>query len=188
MKRKILLILLASGATGCNKDNPTPAKTSSPPAETFPIDYANWPQLTEQPVNIPLAVMMDCRAPQPSPEFTYGPHYGDHFQYSVRYFVNPTSESAVRKAGTALPIGTTIVKEKLTSDKAKEKGKLTAIAAMVKREPGYAKEQGDWEYMYAEIPAAEKSMKVTKGQIATCVECHTKSWQSDYLFRTYLRK
>jgi hypothetical protein len=187
MKRFSLFILFIAGTTGCGKDEAT-ATTQTLQAETFPIDYTNWPQLTEQPVNIPLAVMLDCRAPQPSPYIKYGPHYGDQFQYSVRYYVNPTSDAAVRKPGTTLPVGTAIIKEKLTSGKEKDKGKLTAIAAMVKREPGYAKEQGDWEYIYAEVPETGKPMTVTRGQIATCVECHTKSWQTDYLYRSYLRK
>lgn len=188
MKRMSVLLLFAMACLGCGQDDKSTATSTPPPATTFPIEYASWPQLTEQPVTVPLAVMLDCRAPQPSPQIAYGPHYGEHFEFSVRYFVNPTSESAIRKPGTALPVGTTIVKEKWTRDKPNAKGTLTAIAAMVKHEAGYAKEQGDWEYLYAELPIAGKPMKVDRGQIATCVECHTKAWQTDYLYRSYLRK
>ena len=60
------------------------------------------------------------------------------------------------------------------------------IAAMIKREPGYDPENGDWEYAYEKRwPEAERS--VVRGKLGSCIECHKGARITDYLFRSYLR-
>ena len=188
MSRLICLAVIACCGIGCIEANPTsPATISNPPESTsktaFPIDYAQWPQLTDGNVKMPASEARLCAAIMARPTAaSFGPHLRDNNQHSVRYFINPTSEAAFHKNVVPMPVGTTIVKEKWKSQKENERGTLTAIAAMMKREPGYAKEHGDWEYIYAERTESGNQMKMTRGQIATCVECHTREWEKDYLF------
>ena len=43
---------------------------------------------------------------------------------------------------------------------------------------------GDWEYWYVE---RQPSLKVTRGRLAYCIDCHQNVKGKDYLFRTYLK-
>ena len=89
------------------------------------------------------------------------------------------------KTGKPVPVGTVVIKEK--HPVANSKAAPVAVAAMIKREPGYDPEHGDWEYAYEQlVPVAEQ--KVTHGKMENCINCHRIKKESDYLFRPYLEK
>ena len=74
------------------------------------------------------------------------------------------------------PEGTMVVKESFKND-AGEKGKLTGITVMSKREAGYDPENGDWEYLNV-----KPNLKVSaQGRLSLCVSCHSAS-DNDYVF------
>lgn len=54
---------------------------------------------------------------------------------------------------------------------------------MIKREPGYDPQHGDWEYLYV-VQKPEK--KVTRGRLESCIKCHWQAKDRDYVFRNYL--
>jgi hypothetical protein len=57
---------------------------------------------------------------------------------------------------------------------------------MIKREKDYDPENGDWEYLYADL-SGEKP-KIERGKIASCIRCHSIAKERDYLYRTHLTK
>lgn len=86
--------------------------------------------------------------------------------------------SAASSGTSALPYpeGTIVVKESFKSDGG-EKGKLTGITVMAKREAGYDPENGDWEYLNV-----KPDLKVSaQGRLSGCVSCHSAS-DDDYVF------
>jgi hypothetical protein len=140
------------------------------------IDYAGWAALTEQPFEVTEAVFTYCREPPADRE-----QRGPHFVPAVRVYANPTALAAVRAGAPAtMPVGSAVVKEKWWN---KQAVRPDAYAAMIKREPGYDTENGDWEYVYVSFDAEEK---VQRGRIERCIGCHRTAAKQDYLFRTYL--
>ncbi len=91
--------------------------------------------------------------------------------------VNPFGLDAFR-ARTPVPVGTVVVKEKMTG------GKVVAVGTMTKREPGYDADHGDWEYAYRGLKA--DAPPPAAGKIDSCIACHRIAEKKDHLFRTYL--
>jgi hypothetical protein len=142
-----------------------------------PFDYAGWPALTAEPVRVDVQMFSYCRVPRELQQ------RGPHGVPIARYLVSPASADAVRSGAAPVPVGTTVVKEKRWEGN----GQPTAVAAMVKREPGYDPGNGDWEYVYTFQPA-EGQWATERGKLASCIDCHRNAREKDYLFRTYLKK
>ena len=84
------------------------------------------------------------------------------------------------KQSPKFPIGSMIVKEKLGSADSTTPELLTA---MIKREPGYNPEGGDWEYLVLDGAA---SKIIEQGKLTRCSGCHLPYNGSDFVTRTYL--
>jgi hypothetical protein len=126
-----------------------------------------------------------CAAPSSAEQIWAGgggkKRHGPHFEHFIVVRVNPGAMEEFKAVDKPLPVGTTIIKEKDTD--ALAKGPPAEYGAMIKREPGYDPEHGDWEYLYV-VQNPEK--KVTRGKLQTCIECHSHAKDRDYVFRTYL--
>ena len=104
-----------------------------------------------------------------------------HLHKYISVFVNPVGRDAMMtRQLPKFPVGSMIVKEKLGSPDSTTPEVLTA---MIKREPGYNPESGDWEYLVLDGPA---SKIVQQGKLARCSGCHQAYKQSDFVTRTYL--
>lgn len=104
-----------------------------------------------------------------------------HVNKYVSVFVNPVGrEEMMTKQSPKFPIGSMIVKEKLGSADSTTPEVLTA---MIKREPGYNPEGGDWEYLVLDGAA---SKIVEQGKLTRCSGCHRPYQHSDFITRTYL--
>jgi hypothetical protein len=108
---------------------------------------------------------------------------GPHFAPAVRYYANPVAFAAISEGTVPAPVGTTVVKEKFW----KEGEPATAVAAMVKHEPGYDPEFGDWEFVYASRNE-DGTWKTERGKLDNCRACHHGTKETDFLFRTYRKK
>jgi len=75
------------------------------------------------------------------------------------------------------------VKEKLLS---KDGGAPELLTAMIKREPGYNPESGDWEFLI--LDASATYVIGGRGTKANCQSCHALAKNNDYVFRSYLPK
>lgn len=106
------------------------------------------------------------------------PHEG----HWIHVFITAGGREPIAKGAADYPEGTIILKQKL-KDAA---GKQTVFyTGMLKREAGYAKDVGDWEFFTTD--AAGK--KVTaRGQMQSCVSCHQEFEETGYVSREYLVK
>jgi hypothetical protein len=98
--------------------------------------------------------------------------------------MNDVAAAAFGQSAKRYPVGSVIVKEKQGLEYDAE-GKLpqrtaktsNGVGGMIKRTPGYAPDDGDWEYFYFEA-----AMKVEHGKIKSCIECHRGAAATDYVF------
>jgi hypothetical protein len=149
------------------------------------IDYSKWTALTPEPVAVHQEVFTRCIS-TPATEKKIKDlkgREGPHFTPGVKLFANAEAEKALKAdLKAALPVGSTIVKEKFSDTKG---ALLLAYGAMIKREKGYDPEHGDWEYVYADLVAGAKP-KIERGKIASCIRCHSIAKDRDYLYRKHL--
>jgi Cytochrome P460 len=104
-----------------------------------------------------------------------------HVNKYVSVFVNSVGrEEMMTRRNPKFPVGSMIVKEKHGSLDSTSPELLTA---MIKRQPGYNPESGDWEYLVLDGAA---SQIVEQGKLTRCSGCHKFFEHSDYVTRTYL--
>lgn len=113
-----------------------------------------------------------------------------------QFLVNPIGRghfydiaSQVDKVKSVLPphpVGTVIIKEKYNLiEDAKQRINPKAFGVMIKHEPGYDPEHGDWEYAYIELKEPNTITGATRGKLASCIDCHANRKLTDYVFRSY---
>ncbi len=140
---------------------------------------------------------LNCLSPEPvlvEQEFGFaecvgtvkpeGMNDGPHANAAIVIYMNDTAANAFHNA-TTYPVGSLIVKEKLHWDQATLENvdinrEPSGIGGMTKREPGYDRNNGDWQYFYyANIDSIET------GKLTSCIECHSKAKNQDYVFGTW---
>ena len=104
------------------------------------------------------------------------PKPGPHGERTILVRTNPEAIDSVQERHAPLPVGTVVVKEKHASETAD--GPPNEYGAMVQREPGYDPEHGDWEYVYV---TRKPVLMITRGKLASCIDCHAKARDKDYL-------
>ena len=170
----ILMAYSLAGAGPPEPSNPPHDRSESAPAG---IDYSGWPTLTPEPIRVLSRAFVMCAPPMEA----HNPHNAN-LDGAIKVFANPAAHAhLVGKRPGALPVGATVVKEKLAGAKA---DRLVAYAAMVKREAGYDPKHGNWEYVFVESGGRGE---VQRGKLANCIACHSGMASQDYLFRPYLK-
>lgn len=144
--------------------------------------YRGWETTTERYVATSAFQSALCVSPSVVPRQALGPHG----QHSYWVYVNPEGRAAFL-GFDVMPAGSVIVKEKhVVSERAETHRAPTGLGVMVKREPGFAPELGDWEYAYITFDQAGRAAEVSRGDMASCIDCHAYRDQTDYLYRDYL--
>lgn len=208
MRHHHFLLVMLGLTTGCST-SPTPVSPKVPPPvpavaavqadavsnepelkptdpnlpEIQPAMFASWPSATEKPIEIGPRLWRFCRGPSPEEERERTKEKeanGPHASYSIVVRVSPNAASSFRAGGT-LPEGAVVVKEKHQVSGGRRE--FQAYAFMIKREAGYDEANGDWEYAFVTL---QPDIKVTRGKLAECSQCHAKASEHDYLFRNYL--
>jgi len=180
--KRALSLLSAIFLLGCGTSQPgakdEPVEQSPPPRPVDPpvIDFATWPKANEKPYHVKPVIAAACAAPSPSAHRSRGPHD----QPSIIVRTNTEAFEAFR-ALKPLPVGSVVVKEKHKGDTVT--GPPDEYTAMIKKEPGYDPEHGDWEYLYV---VSRPAKTITRGKLGSCIDCHVERKDQDYLFRTYL--
>jgi hypothetical protein len=144
------------------------------------VDLSTFKELADDPFPVPEVSFTVCTIP---PDLIEGTERrGPHFRPAIRLFANGVAADAIarRNSGFVMPVGSIIVKLKLRNADAKIP---EAVAAMVKREPGFSTASGDWEYVYA---SSRSSVGLHRGALANCARCHRKAAATDHLFLNYL--
>lgn len=102
-------------------------------------------------------------------------------QTFARYFANELAQTEIYKAAPNFPVGSIIVREKLLQ-KTDEKPELVTV--MIKREKGFSKKTGDWEFFVVQGDLGKIRSRETKGD---CAKCHIQAEKTDWVFKTYLQ-
>lgn len=197
MKRIAVLLVVVAGCQQSNSrpvpetqqlpaENPQPS-TETPPSSAVDIEFSKWPTATDLPVDVSPAQAQACGPGYNGSKsrwahFGGANRHGPHFGRYIVVRINPDAEQEFKELAAPLPVGTVVVKEK--HSEFLPKGPPSEYGAMIKREAGYDREHGDWEYLYAVRGPEEK---VTRGRLESCIECHSHAKHRDYVFRTYLK-
>jgi hypothetical protein len=189
MRRWLTAGCVAFALAGCERRSETPAAPSiEPPVEVVkrdtevPVeirevlgtDETEWPNASGV---IPVMQDMYVLCGPPS-DVNYGPHY----KPAIVVRTNPEALDAFMAKQSPMPVGTIVLKEKHTTVSATDAP--NEFGAMIKREPGYDPENGDWEYVFGTI---SPKVTVERGKLANCIACHSAyAKENDYLFRSYV--
>lgn len=184
MKRLLFLVV---ALTGCQPSpNQNPVRVENPPdRETLDIDFANWASATKEPYFIAPLQFRFCAPPSTQEVQNLElekKQRGPHSESAIVVRVNPIGFKPFQ-SGLSVPVGTIVVKEKYPHYSPDTPP--VAVAAMIKREPGYDPKYGDWEYAY-EQRWPEHERKVIRGKLDSCIDCHQNASGKDYMFRPYL--
>lgn len=111
---------------------------------------------------------------------------GPHADSAVKIFMNQLASKAFNDR-EAYPVGSIVVKEKMRlglHDKTNTEGRRAEneIGGMVKRPAGFDESNGNWEYFYK-----ENGSDIDIGKIASCIQCHAKAKESDYIFGSWAK-
>lgn len=174
MKRTLFLLIPALAMVGCAvAGKPTP---SVPESDLLTLaKYRQWTLVNPKPQLMAPASAAACAI------LPWRDEASPHLNKYVSVFVNPVGrEAMMTKVSPKFPAGTMIVKEKHGSV---DSTKPEVLTAMIKREPGYNAESGDWEYLVLDGPAA---MIIERGKLPRCMSCHSWFKGTDFVTRTYL--
>jgi hypothetical protein len=104
----------------------------------------------------------------------------DHgFSFASEIYANEKALVAMYDKEKKFPVGSIIIREKWTRS-------LTSpekVIAMVKRQSGFNKPTGDWEFFLFDGGSLSLRSRETSGN---CAACHVQSEKSDWAFRCYI--
>ncbi|MDX1961698.1 MAG: cytochrome P460 family protein [Pirellulales bacterium] len=159
----------------------------------------NLVRVTDAPYSIDWKVAQLCREPTPQELPLENPHRA----HWIHVHVNALAEKPIQTGTGVYPPGSLIIKEKfagtlpwaqpaprneanLQNAPASRKERLKTpelFTAMLKREPGYNPDCGDWEFLVIDGRATQV---LARGKIESCMDCHKDYKGTDYVTRAYL--
>ncbi len=152
---------------------------ASAPPQLETHEYRKWRKVNQTPHRVESWLARLCRSA--TLEEMRVEKENPHTDKFVTVYVNPVGQRAMfDPVVKQFPVGTVIVKEKLTTSKSTKPELLTA---MVKRAKGFNKGNGDWEYMV--LDGAGSKIQA-RGKLAKCQSCHTAWKPTDFVSRAYL--
>ena len=166
-----LLGLLSSGL--CADES----KTTEITKENVFTFYSKMKRLTEKPYEVSPQIASLCRVPAQETLDADKAVHGPHSAKKIQVYASEEATKAFTDKAASYPEGSIVVKEKLNYG-----NEVTAVAGMIKHAKGYDSEHGDWEYFYS-----ERNGEVTKGKIESCMECHSRAKDSDYVVGTWAK-
>ncbi|HYK19459.1 MAG TPA: cytochrome P460 family protein [Pyrinomonadaceae bacterium] len=160
-----------------------------PAADGFQFDAAQlkdktlWTQVNATPYHVSTWLDGLCRAPDTADyeserKKTGNPHIAPQI---IVYVNNAGREAMFAKNIERFPEGSVVVKEKFGSFVQGSKPVLYTI--MRKREPGYNRDVGDWEFS---VVSANGTEVQATGKLENCQSCHIQKRDTDFIFRPYL--
>lgn len=178
----VLVSTLASsqGASGAGKD-----PVVQVPGTVFDLldDQSGWLQVNAKPYYISSTLNVLCAAPTPvrvEEERKRNPHAST----AINVYVNKVGTGAMLSESAAtFPVGSIIVKQKFDPNHEPDKPLLYTV--MIKHEPGYNPDAGDWEF--AVIGGDGRTFQA-RGALANCIACHTPQKANDFVFRSYVER
>jgi len=129
--------------------------------------------------------------------------HGENFSGSSGVvYANDLAAGEIKKANPSYPVGSILVREKhpwvdpnsteiqIPTPSQKETRTIDElndpeiVIAMVKREKGFSKKTGDWEFFQFKGSELKLELRATK---SSCATCHKQVKDEDWVFRTYVK-
>ena len=178
----VLVTALATtrAASGAGKD-----PVVQVPGTVFELldDRSVWHQVNTKPYYISSTLNVLCAAPTPvrvDEERKRNPHAST----AITVYVNEVGQAAMfAESASTFPVGSIIVKQKFDPNHEPDKPLLYTV--MIKHEPGYNPDAGDWEF--AVIGGDGREIQA-RGALANCIACHTPQKANDFVFRGYVER
>jgi len=159
-------------------------------------DTAQWTQVNKQPYYLSSYVDFLCRLAERG-DFESERKRNPHASTFITVYVNSIGREAMFATGAPrFPEGSIIVKEKIEKPLSPEGYNIgppkslegltpSLYTIMIKREPGYNPEVGDWEFAVA----SGKDFRIAaNGKLENCQACHLEKRNQDFVFRSYLNR
>jgi hypothetical protein len=140
--------------------------------ETVTTFYRSYEKMTPRPQSVSASLLLLCGVPSPATIEKLKSDHGPHFTHSIQVYSNEIGKIAYPNSRTSMPVGSVIVKEKLD-----DRGHPKGIGGMIKREASFDPTHGNWEYFYN-----DPTVGFSIGKLASCIGCHAKAKDDDYLF------
>ena len=180
------LLIVAMVFAGCFRSGAPETvgdlNAESPRISELAVTYTNLVRMRDVFVNPELAGL--CRGVSQEEVAAARTHFGPHANTSIRVFMNPPAADALKNNLIPYPVGSVIVKQKMSLGYQRSDGTAVegepGVGGMVKRSPGYDPTHGDWEYFYVEGKSPLES-----GRLSTCVTCHSSARDRDHVFGTW---
>lgn len=168
---------LATGIAGT-----APAGVPSAGGQVKEIEgYKNWTKVNAVPQLMPSNVSTACAMALPPSANRASSMNNPHRDKYFTVYVNDVGrEAMLNQKSPKFPVGSVIVKEKLSSVNSQTPELLTV---MIKQQAGFNPASGDWEYMVLDGAGAKVE---GRGDLQNCQACHVANQKTDYIFRTYL--
>lgn len=132
-------------------------------------------RITRSMTLIDYQTMLLCKAPQPVVGLPPSPHASQ----AIHVYANSVAFAPMWDPYESFPEGSLIVKEKFAPFDA---GEPELFTGMLKREPGFAPEVGDWEFFTVDGAASQVT---SRGKIESCITCHRQYSSSDFVTKNY---
>lgn len=143
--------------------------------------YQNWTKVNAVPQAMPKALDIACVIWRAPGGVIVNGETNPHREKYITVYVNDVGQTAMLKEkNPSFPVGSVIVKEKLT---AKDSQTPVLLTVMIKQKKGYNPTNGDWEYMVVDGTGTKLE---GRGTLQNCQSCHLANKKTDYIFRTYL--
>ncbi|MEO8179065.1 MAG: cytochrome P460 family protein [Deltaproteobacteria bacterium] len=157
--------------------------SNAPPSaiEALLSEYRTWRPSTASPVNVSDAIFSLCRAPSLAElAFVDSEHGAEQGKRRMLLdWLNPAARAGFESLDAqGFAPGAAIVKEKLVYLAGAPEPVLVAIGVMLKHEPGFDREQGDWEFAYWE---PEPGLLEGRDESTYCAGCHASS-PTDFVY------
>ena len=179
----LFALLAVCGCAGRDDAAVPPGRLISPRIADIATGYKSLQLITREPVQVNPEFAVLCVGPWQSQVDAARRQHGPHANAAIRIYMNDLAANAFDASPHEYPVGSIIVKEKQPrghSSPETESGYIVppdGVGGMVKRDPGFDPDGGDWEYFYFEQPS-----EVERGRIASCVQCHRGAAATDYVF------
>lgn len=124
--------------------------------------------------------MSNNRIPERSEKTPENPHEKG-IKTFARYYANELAQAEIYKDAPQFPTGAMIVREKLLNE---NDATPELVALMIKREKGFSRKTGDWEYA---VVAGDLNKTQKREKTGSCSKCHAAAAGTDFVFKTYLK-
>jgi hypothetical protein len=177
MKTKLLVaVFLAMSAGGANV-----ARSQDERSDAELLDLArNRSQLervTADPVMLSQWMATACRAPTPA--IIDAERKNPHSQQSAHVYADSNSVEPLWTLFGTFSQDSILLKEKIDE---RDPDKPLLFTGMIKREPGYYPEGGDWEYFTLD---GELTKVTSRGKLESCAACHRDFAAWDHVSKQY---